>query len=632
MTSFLTARPPRLRPQGVTGRHLRAPRGSGPRQDEGGLRRHGIYRRSEPDYPLVSVITVCFNAADTLAETVASVRAQTYPNIEYIIIDGASTDGTLDVIRRHQRRIDYYISEPDDGLYDAMNRGLALAHGAYVMILNADDAYDPELIELLLRAQVASGADVVGAMVAAHDLEGRYMRPHGRLPYDLTLYHWMTLWLETLLVPTAVYDAIGPFDLRYPVIADTDFGLRLLHGGFTVYELARALKKFRAGGASSDVTAMSHDYKRLLRNFFPDIDTATIDKVADLKNFSRDVFDAAIRDNADQPLFVESLIARGFTKRNGYAFERPAPAVVKRDIRLSVVLDDGGGRPLSATDLSPYLDLAENDVTVEVICTLDDTAPDDGLRAAAAEEERIVLLRAPLALTRGARLNRVVARMRGDFVYFADPAAPPVAGGLARLVAEGDRSYGNIIRARAQDAPGDDGPPENKNHYNFLVQNLPSLLDRSDWRGQAIFRWRLARNCRFPETLDGDIDRHFVILATLTAVRVCWLTVPIFTARAGYETSVPAPDAAAMLDRIEVADRAWTLLSDAGFEDQAASFLATQELVPTRAQRRAVGTLAAAKIARRLAAFERKQAAPLSTAADRPGDLSPGARPSTQSL
>ena len=140
---------------------------------------------------------------------------------------------------------------------------------------------------------------------------------------------------------------------------------------------------------------MSNDYKRLLRNFFAEVDTATIDKVADLKNFSRHLFDAAIRDNADQPLFVESLIARGFTKRNGYALDRPAPAVVKRDIRLSVVLDGGGGWPLSATDLSPYLDLAANDVTVEVICTLDDTAPDDGLRAAAAEDDRIVLLRAP---------------------------------------------------------------------------------------------------------------------------------------------------------------------------------------------------------------------------------------------
>ena len=110
--------------------------------------------------------------------------------------------------------------------------------------------------------------------------------------------------------------------------------------------------------------------------------------------------------------------------------------------------------------------------------------------------------------------------MRGDFVYFADPTAPPVAGGLARLVAEGDRSYGDIIRATPQNAPVDARPPEAKNYFNFLVQNLPALLDRSDWLGQAIFRWRLARNCRFPETLDGAIDRHFVILATLTAVRV----------------------------------------------------------------------------------------------------------------
>ena len=85
-----------------------------------------------------------------------------------------------------------------------------------------------------------------------------------------------------------------------------------------------------------------------------------------------------------------------------------------------------------------------------------------------------------------------------------------------------------------------------------------------------------------------------------------------------------------MLDRIEVANRAWTLFSDAGFEDQAASFLATQDLAPTRAQRRALGTPAAAEIARGLAALERKQAAPTSTAADRPGDQSANADNSTK--
>lgn len=117
-----------------------------------------------------------------------------------------------------------------------------------------------------------------------------------------------------------------------------------------------------------------------------------------------------------------------------------------------------------------------------------------------------------------------------------------------------------------------------------------------------------------------------MVLATLTAVRVCWLALPVFSAREIHEPSAPAPDAAAMLDRVEVADRAWTLLSDASFEDQAASFLATQELVPIRAERLVLGAPAAAEITRRLAAFERKQAAPLSTAADRPGDLSTNAR------
>lgn len=110
------------------------------------------------------------------------------------------------------------------------------------------------------------------------------------------------------------------------------------------------------------------------------------------------------------------------------------------------------------------------------------------------------------------------------------------------------------------------------------------------------------------------------------AVRVCWLALPVFSARGIHEPSAPAPDAAAMLDRVEVADRAWTLLTHAGFEDQAASFLATQELAPTRAERRVLGVPAAAEITRRLAAFERKQAAPRSTAADRPSDLSANAR------
>ena len=171
--------------------------------------------------------------------------------------------------------------------------------------------------------------------------------------------------------------------------------------------------------------------------------------------------------------------------------------MVKRDIRLSVVLDGGGGWPLSATDL-PYLDLAANDVT-EVICTLDDTAPDDGLRGGGRRRADCAL-RAPLALTRGARLNRAVARMRGDFVYFADPSAPPVAGGLACLVAEGDRA----TATSSSPGPRRAGALLPENSTTIIFYPKPAVVvNRSNWCGQAIFRWRLARNCRFLETLDG---------------------------------------------------------------------------------------------------------------------------------
>ena len=158
MTSFLTARPPRLRPQGVTGRHLRTPRGAGPRQGEGRRRRHGIYRRSDPEYPLVSVITVYFNA---------------------------------------------------------------------------DDHYHPKAIELLVRARAVNGADVVGGMISFHRVDGSLMRPFGRLEFGPRSLVWMSMWLETLLIPTAVLDNLGAFDTRFHVAADTDLGARLYAAGYS---------------------------------------------------------------------------------------------------------------------------------------------------------------------------------------------------------------------------------------------------------------------------------------------------------------------------------------------------------------------------------------------------------------
>ena len=111
------------------------------RSAHGGLRAQGYFKQSSEDKPLVTVVTVVYNNAETIEETIRSVLYQTYDNVEYIIIDGGSDDGTLEIIKSYNDSIDYWISEPDKGIYNAMNKGIPLARGQYINFLNADDHY-----------------------------------------------------------------------------------------------------------------------------------------------------------------------------------------------------------------------------------------------------------------------------------------------------------------------------------------------------------------------------------------------------------------------------------------------------------------------------------------------------------
>ncbi|GAH03551.1 unnamed protein product [marine sediment metagenome] len=89
----------------------------------------------------VSIITVSYNAADTIEDCIQSIAKQTYPEIEHVIIDGGSTDGTISIVEKYRDRIPVFITEPDDGIYDAMNKGICLATGDVIGILNADNEY-----------------------------------------------------------------------------------------------------------------------------------------------------------------------------------------------------------------------------------------------------------------------------------------------------------------------------------------------------------------------------------------------------------------------------------------------------------------------------------------------------------
>ena len=118
----------------------------------------------------ISVITVCFNSEATIRDTIKSVLAQDYPNVEYIIVDGASTDGTMDIVREYRDRIDVVISEPDKGIYDAMNKGIRAATGDVVGLLNSDDFYaDESAVRQLIECMEDAGSDTVYADLAIVD-------------------------------------------------------------------------------------------------------------------------------------------------------------------------------------------------------------------------------------------------------------------------------------------------------------------------------------------------------------------------------------------------------------------------------------------------------------------------------
>ena len=128
---------------------------------EGGTRNRGELKRSVSNQPLISIITVVRNGEVHLEEAIKSVLNQSYGNIEYVVIDGNSTDSTLDIIRKYEDRIDYWISEPDKGISDAFNKGIALCKGEWIGIINADDWYELDTFNNIIQQAKASNSSVI---------------------------------------------------------------------------------------------------------------------------------------------------------------------------------------------------------------------------------------------------------------------------------------------------------------------------------------------------------------------------------------------------------------------------------------------------------------------------------------
>ncbi|MGZ5034311.1 MAG: glycosyltransferase family 2 protein [Usitatibacter sp.] len=203
-----------------------------------------------------SLVTVSFNSAATIRDTIESVLSQSHPDIEYIVVDGASTDATVDIVKGYGDRIDVFVSEKDRGIYDAMNKGLRLATGDVVAFINSDDFYaDPGVISRVNAVFESTGTQCVFADLDYVDRDNplRVVREWRSRPFVPGAFRrgWHPAH-PTFFVARDVYRQFGGFDEEFRISADYELMLRLLEAGSIRSQyLPSVLVKMRDGGDSN---------------------------------------------------------------------------------------------------------------------------------------------------------------------------------------------------------------------------------------------------------------------------------------------------------------------------------------------------------------------------------------------
>lgn len=225
--------------------------------------------------PLISIITVVFNGEKHLEKTILSVTNQTYKKIEHIIVDGASKDQTLGIIKKHESKITKWISEPDNGIYDAMNKGLAMATGNYVWFINAGDViFSNETLEKMLKKAPQENVDVFyGKTLDVKENGEEVGMRRLKSPETLTWKSFsmgMVVCHQSILIKKEICSS---YNLNYKISADIDWIINALKKSNCIVNTQLVLSKFQHGGLSRNniQKALMERFKIMIHyyGFFP---------------------------------------------------------------------------------------------------------------------------------------------------------------------------------------------------------------------------------------------------------------------------------------------------------------------------------------------------------------------------
>lgn len=209
----------------------------------------------------ISIVTVTFNAAKTLEQTIQSLISQTYHDIEFIIIDGASSDGTIDIINKYANKITYWISEPDNGIYDAMNKSLKIATGDFLLFMGADDVfYKHDIIEIMAKQMIHSNIVYYGNVL----FKGLNKIHNGK--FNKIKWGTTNISHQAIFYPKSIYKSYS-YNTKYKIYADYAYNLILLKNNVKFIYVNEIITLYSMEGVSAKNTDISfqEDYKELLK-------------------------------------------------------------------------------------------------------------------------------------------------------------------------------------------------------------------------------------------------------------------------------------------------------------------------------------------------------------------------------